>query len=162
MDSLLGLHTPPADLTLLQMSARTVVVFCVGVALFRLADRRFIGYNAGFDLLLGVVLGSVLSRAVNGQASFFPTLAVSALLVFLHHVLNRLACRFHWVSKLAKGNALCLVRNREIVPGALRQAQMTTDDLEENLRLNGRVDSVSQVREARLERNGSVSVLTYD
>ena len=67
MDSLLGLHTPPSDLTFLQMGLRGVVVFLFGIVLFRLADRRFIGSNAGFDVLLGVVLGSVLSRAINGQ-----------------------------------------------------------------------------------------------
>jgi len=160
MDSLLGLHTAASDLTFAQMAARTVVAFCVGVVLFRLADRRFIGQSAGFDVLLGVVLGSVLSRAINGQASFFPTLGASALLILLHHALNRLACRFHWVSLLIKGRALPLIRDRELVPGALDRARMTTDDLEENLRLNGGVDSVVQVREARLERNGSISVLT--
>jgi uncharacterized membrane protein YcaP (DUF421 family) len=159
IDELLGLHTAPADLDLQQMAWRALVVFIVGVALVRLADRRFLGRNAGFDMLLGIVLGSVLSRAVNGQAAFFPTLGASALLVLFHRLLGAAACRSHLLSQLIKGQALPLVHDGKADTAALRKAHMSDDDLEENLRLNGNVESVEAVREARLERNGSVSVI---
>src|SRR5882757_9766163 len=87
LDEALGLQVPSADLNFWQMAARTVVVFIWGVVIVRLGDRRLLGKNAGFDVLLVVVLGSVLSRGINGQAAFGPTLGVSALLVLLHHLL---------------------------------------------------------------------------
>jgi uncharacterized membrane protein YcaP (DUF421 family) len=107
-------------------------------------------------------LGAVLSRAINGQASFVPTLAASALLVVLHHLLSRIACRYSWFSWLIKGSPLTLIKDRKAVSAALHKAGMTADDLEENLRINGKVTSVDQVREALLERNGSVSVITSE
>src|SRR3954466_8183222 len=92
LDQVLGLHVSAADLTLAQMSARAMVVFVAGLIIVRAADRRFLGRNAGFDVLLAVVLGSVLSRGINGQANFFPTLGASVLLVILHRVVSMLAC----------------------------------------------------------------------
>ena len=124
-----------------------------------MADRRVLGQNAGFDIMLLVVLGSVLSRAINGQAAFFPTLGVSAALVVLHHIVATIAFRSHWFSQLIKGNPRVLVRDGKIDREQMRRSKITGDDLDENLRLNGGVARTEEVAEARLERNGSVSVV---
>jgi len=141
------------------MSARAVIVFGFAVALARVADRRMLGHNAGFDIMLLVVLGSVLSRAINGQAAFFPTLGASALLVALHHLVATVAFHSHGFSQWVKGRPRTLVRQGRIDARALAQAKFTDDDLDESLRLNGGVDDIAQVTEARLERNGTVSVV---
>src|ERR1700709_2677256 len=107
---LLGLHAPPGNLTFLQMGLRSLVVFVFGIIIVRLGDRRLLGRNADFDMLLLVILGSVLSRAINGQASFFPTLGVSALLIFFHHLLGVLACHSDGFSKLVKGQPRVVVK----------------------------------------------------
>lgn len=155
----LGLDRSGNDLRFGHMMARTVVVFLVAVLLVRLADRRFLSHHAGFDMMVAVVLGSVLSRAINGDARFFPTLAASALLVVLHHFLASLAFRSHRVSQLVKGQARVLVRNGVVDHAAMRQAKITPDDLEANLRLQGKVCRLEEVAEARLERSGAISVL---
>src|SRR5581483_2893842 len=102
LDSLLGLHVASKDLTFGEITWRTLFVFVCGVALVRFGARRFLGRNSGFDFVITIVLGSVLSRAINGQASFFPTLWASALLVALHRLLSALACRSHRVPCLGK------------------------------------------------------------
>ncbi|MDB6114227.1 MAG: putative rane protein [Lacunisphaera sp.] len=162
LDRWLGLHVAAADLTFAQMAGRTLIVFLVGLILVRVADRRFLGRNAGFDVLLGIVLGSVLSRAINGQASFFPTLGVAALLVILHRLVSMLAARSDWFSKLLKGNARVLVRAGRAEAEELRRCNFSRDDLEENLRLHGNLAHTTEVGEARLERNGEVSVVPRD
>ena len=110
-------------------------------------------------IMVAVVLGSVLSRAINGQSAFFPTLGVSALLVALHHLLATLAFHSHGLSQLVKGRARVLVRDGKIDPDAMRRSKITHDDLDENLRLHGNIRQLEHVAEARLERNGSVSVV---
>jgi uncharacterized membrane protein YcaP (DUF421 family) len=157
VDRVLGLQT--TELTFPQMTVRVVVVFLWGVVLVRLGDRRLLGKNAGFDVLLVVILGSVLSRAVNGRSPFFPTLGVSAVLVFLHHLLAWLTSRSDRLSRWIKGSPRLLIVDGEIQTEALKRSYFTTEDLEENLRLHGNVSGAQQVREARLERNGSVSVV---
>jgi uncharacterized membrane protein YcaP (DUF421 family) len=159
LESLLGLHASPNALTWGQMVARTIIVFLFGVVLIRLADRRFLGRNAGFDVLLAIVLGSVLSRAINGQAPFFKTLAASALLILLHRTVAALSCRWSALSKMVKGQAVVLVRDGRFDSDAMQAADISQDDLEENLRIHANLMSVSEVAEARLERNGQISVV---
>ncbi|MDB6092484.1 MAG: putative rane protein [Verrucomicrobia bacterium] len=162
LDTLLGLHRDSADLTFGQMSLRALVVFLWGIVIVRCGDRRLLGRNAGFDVLLVVILGSVLSRGINGQAAFFPTLGVCAVLVFLHHLLAFATLHSDGFSRLVKGTPRTLVRNGEADREEMRRTKFTPDDLDENLRLNGNVSDPAQVREARLERNGTVSVIAKD
>jgi uncharacterized membrane protein YcaP (DUF421 family) len=159
LDRTLGLHVSAQDLNYTQMAGRAVVVFVLGVVLVRVADRRFLGRNAGFDVLLGIVLGSVLSRGINGQAAFFPTLFASALLVGLHRLLGTLAFHSTLVAWLTKGAARTLVRDGRVDRAELRRHKISEDDLGENLRLNGNLPDAASVAEARLERNGQVSVV---
>lgn len=159
LDKAIGLHLEAKELELSHMLWRGTIVFCFSVFLARIADRRFLGRNACFDVMLGVILGSVLSRGINGQAKFFPTLAASALLVLLHRLVGAAAFHWHWFSVLAKGRESMLVQDGKVNEVAMRQNHITNDDLSENLRLNGGIADVSKVAEARLERNGTVSVV---
>ncbi len=159
LDRLLGLSLQSHDLHFSHMALRTLIVFVFAVVLARVGDRRMLGHNAGFDIMLLVILGSVISRAINGQAAFFPSLGASVVLVALHDILGRLAQRSHGFSKLTKGEPRVLVRDGKIDAAELRRSKITPDDLDENLRLNGNLASAADVAEARLERNGSVSVV---
>lgn len=159
LDHLFGLDVEGPDLEFGQMAWRGFVVFCFAILLARLAVRRFLAHNAGFDIMVAVVLGSVLSRAINGQAPFFPTLGVSALLVALHHVLATLTFRWHWFSQFVKGRPRVLIRDGVLDQEELSRSKITNDDLEQNLRLHGNVKELADVAEARLERNGTISVL---
>lgn len=155
---LLGIGLKASQLEFSHMAWRTFLVFCFAVVLFRLADRRFLGRNAGYDVMLGVVLGSVLSRGINGEAAFFPTLGASALLVILHHVLSTAAYHSHVCSQLVKGGPRVLVREGKIDRAELRRCKITDEDLDENVRLHGQVIGTNDVQEARLERSGEISV----
>ena len=159
VDELLGLNLEATDLEFHHMAWRTFVVFLTAVILARLGARRFLAHNAGFDIMVAIVLGSVLSRGINGQAAFLPSLGASVLLVALHHTLATLAFRWHWFSVLVKGHAYTLVRDGQLDRRGLARAKITRDDLDENMRLNGNLCAAEDVAEARLERNGSVSVV---
>jgi uncharacterized membrane protein YcaP (DUF421 family) len=158
-EHVLGLEVKPEALSALQMCARSVVVFIWGIAIVRFGDRRLLGRNAGFDMLLLVVLGSVLSRGVNGQSAFFPTLAASGFLVVLHHLLSIATCRFHGLSILVKGTSRTLISGGRLDAAEARRSRISLDDLKENLRLNGNVGEIAEVKDARLERNGAISVV---
>jgi uncharacterized membrane protein YcaP (DUF421 family) len=155
----LGIGLKASQLEFSHMAWRTLLVFCFAVVLFRLADRRFLGRNAGYDVMLGIVLGSVLSRGINGEAAFFPTLGASALLVILHHVLSTAAYHSHLCSQLVKGGPRVLVSDGKINQAELRRCKITDEDLDENLRLRGQQVGTEDVQEARLERSGEVSII---
>ena len=159
LDHLLGIGLPPSQLEFQHLALRSLVVFISAVVMARVGDRRSLGRNAGFDVMLGVILGSVVSRAINGQAAFFPTLGAGFVLIFLHRLLGAAAFHSHFFSVLVKGRDRLLVKDGKVDVKEMRRTKITEDDLLENLRLEGQVRSPDEVLEARLERNGAVSVL---
>src|SRR5437762_6311038 len=105
LNSLLGLKLEPRELSFLQVCLRGLVVFIVALIIVRLADKRFLAKMSAFDAILGFVLASMLARAINGSASFFPTLAAGFVLVFLHRIMGWVAFRQPWFEGLVKGQA---------------------------------------------------------
>ena len=159
LNELLGLDVAGSELRFRHMAWRAVIVFPTALAMTRLAGKRFLGRSAGFDVVLAIILGSVISRAINGQAPFFPTLGAGFVLVLLHRAIAMLTVRSHWISVLVKGRDCVLIRDGKLDRRALRKAEFSEDDLLENIRLRGGVHDWKDVAEARLERNGQISVV---
>jgi len=156
----LGLNVEPRDLTLTQVSLRGVLVFVAALIMLRVADRRFLAKLSAFDALLGFILASMLARAVNGSASFFPTLGGGFILVGLHRLLGWLAFQFPLFEMLIKGRSDILVRDGKPLTGTMKSHQISRSDLMEEVRLNGQVSDVEEVQTATLERNGEISVVS--
>ena len=154
----LGLGADDRQITVVQMALRAVVVYVVTVIIVRLGKKRFMGQGTAFDVILGIMLGSIVSRAITGNAPFFPALAAAAVLVAMHWLLSGIALRWHGFGVAFKGHERLLVRDGKIDWAAMRQAHMSERDLWEDLRGKG-VDRLEQVAEARLERSGQVTVL---
>ena len=118
-----------------------------------------LAHKTAFDAILLVILASVLSRAINGSASFFPTLGGSLVIVLFHRSLGFAASRWHWFGALLKGGPEILILNGEIKRDAMRRNHISDHDLEEDMRLEAQVENTSQVRVARIERSGDISFI---
>lgn len=160
--ALLGLGLEPKEFTFLQISLRGLVVFFVALVLVRLSDRRALAKKSPFDILLVVILASVLSRAINGSASFLPTLGGAAVLVCLHRLLAFAASRSPTVLRVIKGNSTVLVRNGAWDEAALRRTNTSPEDVKEDMRLVAKTDDLKRVRLARLEVGGDISFILVD
>lgn len=139
------------------MCIRAVFIFFAGLVLIRFGATRTFGKNSSFDIVVAVVLGSILSRALTANAELLPTIAAGGVLMLLHFVIGKIALhsrRFGW---LVKGIKSELVRNGEIRWAALRKNNLTPNDIQEAARLKGVLD-FNEVQAAYLERNGSISV----
>jgi uncharacterized membrane protein YcaP (DUF421 family) len=155
----LGLSAHKAeDLNVLQVCVRAVVVFLILIAYVRLGKKRFLGEATAFDAILVIIIGSIASRAISGTAPFVASLAGTLVLILTHWVISYFTESSPALSALTKGHDTLLVRNGRVDRKALRKSHMSDDDLEEDLRQQG-VAKVSDVKEARLERSGKVSVI---
>jgi hypothetical protein len=67
----LGLGAEAREIGVAQMALRAVVVYVATVFMVRLGKKRFMGQGTAFDLILGIMLGSTVSRAITGTAPFF-------------------------------------------------------------------------------------------
>src|SRR5207244_8169682 len=107
----LGLGTEPKDLTFLQLSLRGIIVFIVTVIMVRVGNKRFLSKMSALDAVLGFIIASMLARAVNGSASFFPTLGCGFVLILLHRVLATLSFYSKTFGSIVKGSADILVKD---------------------------------------------------
>jgi uncharacterized membrane protein YcaP (DUF421 family) len=158
----IGLELEGKDINALQMSLRAVLVFIIAIILLRIGNKRFMGKNTALDVMLGIVFGSTVSRAITGNAPFFPTLVASLVLVLMHWTLAALAFRANGFGRMVKGRDRLLVRDGEIQWEEMRKGHITEDDLKEAMRNQGKPPEIKEVKAAHLERNGDISIITKD
>ena len=146
------------DITWWQMSVRAAIVFLFGLALVRAAGKRVFGKWTAIDIVISIVIGSNLSRALTGNAAFLETMVATAVLVALHSLLIAAGVRWPALGHLLKGRGVQLVEDGRADTRVMRRHGIGEHDLEEALRDAG-LDDLSKVRAAYLERNGDISVL---
>ncbi len=158
----LGLGLEPKDLTVAHIALRAGVVFISALVMARIADKRFLGKMSALDVILGFILASMLARAVNGSAAFFPTLAGGFVLVLLHKSCAALAFHSETFGELVKGCESLIVKEGKAQRNVMRTNHITERDLLEELRQQGNVSSVEEVRAAFIERSGKISVIPIE
>jgi uncharacterized membrane protein YcaP (DUF421 family) len=92
----LGPDGKATELTLLQIALRGFVIFIAGLAIVRIGDRRSLAEKTAFDAIFIVLIGSMLSRAINGTAPFFTTIGAAIALMIIHRVFAFGAFKSHW------------------------------------------------------------------
>jgi uncharacterized membrane protein YcaP (DUF421 family) len=156
-----GGDVPEQPLALYQVAARAVAVYVIGVFVVRFGKSRMLSRTTPLDVLIGFILGSLLSRGVTGHASMSGTIIASVAVVAAHWAFTWLAWRSHWLGNLIKGHSRLIVRDGKPLTDAMRNSHISDHDLMEHLRLGG-VDDVAKVREAYKERNGEISVIRHE
>lgn len=155
----LGLGIEPRDLSFIQISLRGIIVFIVSLMMVRVSNRRFLARMSAFDAILGFILASMLARAVNGSASFFPTLGAGFVLVGFHGLIAHLAFWSDRFGNLVKGKAKEIAKDGQLDKKTMSRSGISEKDLLEEARLNGQVSKVEEIHLATLERSGQVSIV---
>lgn len=141
-----------------QESVRAGLIFLAGIAYIRAVGPRTFARGSPLDIVISVVIGSNLSRALTGSAAFVPTLAATGVLVAFHWLFASATRKLPWLGRIVKGAPKTLVRDGRIDASMLARQNLSAGDLEEELRLKS-ADGPEQVKLATLERSGQVSVI---
>lgn len=141
-----------------QESIRAIFIFLYGLLLIRLAGIRAFSKQTPLDIVIAIVIGSNLSRALTGNARFLPTLAATAVIVLMYWLFERWAARSQLASRVLKGRAVRLMHGGALDDAVMRRHAVTRGDLEEAGRISGK-PSLAAVTDAYLERNGKISTL---
>jgi uncharacterized membrane protein YcaP (DUF421 family) len=149
---------PDGHVSWWQECARAVLIFVYGLALVRVAGRRVFGKWAALDIIVSIVVGSNLSRALTGSASVIGTLAATTLLMVLHWLLAQGVARSKRLSHIFEGSAIELAREGNHDQSQFIQHAISEGDLSEALRQAG-VERVSETRLIALEPSGKITVL---
>jgi uncharacterized membrane protein YcaP (DUF421 family) len=159
--SLLGLGRDVANVDALQMALRTIVIYAFTLAIVRFGSKRFLGKASAFDTVVGIMLGSIMSRAINSSAPFFPTLVAGAVLIGMHWLLAVLAFHIAWFGPFVKGNTVLLVKDGQVQQQAMQQGGITRHDLNEALRRQNKESDPARIKLAYLERDGGISIIPF-
>lgn len=159
VETLLGLERDVSDVDVGQMALRTVLIYAAALAMVLLASKRFLSRATAFDVVVAIMFGSIIARAINGSAPFVPTLAAGLVLVAMHWVFATLSFHTDWFGALVKGSPVLLVRDGEIQWKGMQKGGVSERDLAESLRSQGREPDASKIRLAYLERNGRISIV---
>lgn len=146
------------EATIAQLCVRAVVLFAFGVLCIRIAGRRTFSSITPLDIIVAIIIGSNLSRAMTGKAPFFGGLAATLVVVVLHRLLAMATLRWSALAKLLKGGPVVLVRDGVVDGAAMRRHQIGPADLAEGLRME-QAARVEDVALATLEAGGKISVV---
>lgn len=159
LEDLLGLGIDVQDVNAIQMALRTVLIYAATLAIVRVGSKRFLSQATAFDAIVAIMLGSIMSRAINGSAPFLPTLAAGVILVGLHWLIAAIAYSSDSFGTLVKGNPVLLIKDGNLQEKGLQKTSVSAKDLEEALRIESHVTEPESVQLAYLERNGGISVI---
>lgn len=159
LNQIFGLELKPEDMNVLQICSRAAVIFLAALVIVRVANRRFMAKFSPLDVIMGFILAATLARAVNGGAPLLPSMAAGFLLVLLHRVLAAVSCRSHRAGLILKGSSVVIIQNGIVQDHVLAKHNISRHDLEQALRVEGRLKDISQVELATLERDGEISVV---
>lgn len=144
-------------------------VFIVGVLayaglifLLRISGNRTLSKMNSFDLVVTVAFGSTLSSIlISKDVSLLEGLAALALLVLLQLVITWTSVRSRFVSKAVKTAPTVVLRDGQLLHGALQRVRITEDEIRTAVRQHGH-GSLAAIDLVVLETDGSLSVIPAD
>lgn len=145
-------------LTWWQECARAVLIFVYGLLLVRLLGRRVFGKWAAIDIVVAIIVGSNLSRALTGSAPLFGTLAACLLLMVINWVFAQAGARWEAFSSAMEGDPVELVSDGVVRADRLRASGVSMTDLNESLR-NASLDGPEKAAKVTLEPSGRITVV---
>ncbi|CAN5424256.1 hypothetical protein BH20ACI1_BH20ACI1_04920 [soil metagenome] len=154
----IGINEVEPVMSTWQMIPRTIVVYVVALLLIRIGKRRFLGGYTTFDILLGFVVGSVMSRAITGTITLVNMFFVVATLVGIHWIIAIVTYYFD-TNNVVKNSERQLIKDGEIDQDAMQESKLGENDLLQALREKANVESLDKVKSAYLERDGSITVI---
>lgn len=151
-------------LSTMQETARAVLIFCYGLLLLRASGPRMFGHWSALDIVITIMVGSALARAMTGSAPLVGTMVAAAVMALLHVSLGHCVARNSRLAHIVEGSAVTLVDHGRIDHEARKRRMISESDLREALRQEG-VDGeahLENVKSVTLEPSGKLSVVKID
>jgi uncharacterized membrane protein YcaP (DUF421 family) len=153
-----GIFLP--TIPVLELILRGTLVYLGLFLLLRLILKRESGTVGLADLLFVVLLASAVQNSLLGESqSVMDGFVLVATIVIWNYGLNWLGYRFPKFNRLVHPAPLKLVKDGQLLYRNMRRELITESELMTQLRKQG-VDDFSHVKEAYMEGDGSISVIT--
>jgi uncharacterized membrane protein YcaP (DUF421 family) len=145
---------------LLEIVVRGSLVYLALFLVLRFGIRRQVGEMGITDLLVVVLIADASQNAMGSDyQSIADGLMLVVVIAFWAFAIDWLS--FHWplFARFARPRPRTLIHRGKLLPRNMQRELISQDELESMLREQG-VEDASQVREARMEADGRLSVIT--
>jgi uncharacterized membrane protein YcaP (DUF421 family) len=152
----------PGGHVLLQIVARTAVIYCVVLLGVRLSGKREVGQMTPFDLTLLLLISNSVQNAMTGpDTSLYGGVAAACTLLVLNYFVADLSGANRRFRRFIQGQPSLLIHDGQIIESHMAKEHVSMDELQRALRERG-IASYHDVALAVLEVDGSISCLKYD
>jgi uncharacterized membrane protein YcaP (DUF421 family) len=147
---------------LLEIAARTGVIYFVVLIGVRLSGKREVGQMTPFDLTLLLLISNAVQNAMTGSDTSLAGGGVAAAtLLILNYLVAELSGGNRKFRRFVQGQPSLLVHDGTILEAHMAKEHVSMDELERALREHG-IATCHDVALAVLEVDGSISCLKYD
>ena len=146
---------------ILEVVARTTVIFLVAFIIIRIRGRKQLAQLTLFDILIVIALGSAVGDVMiypEEVVSLFRSIIAICTLAILIHVFEYLACRApKKITRIIYGDSTIIIKNGKLIKKNFEKTNLTEDQLRAKLREKN-IQYYSEAKIVRLEPDGGLSV----
>jgi uncharacterized membrane protein YcaP (DUF421 family) len=154
VNGLLSLPSGP-----LEIVARTAIIFLVVVVGLRLGGKREVGQLGVIDLVALLLLSNAVQNAMVGDDTTLAGGVIAAVVILVSaRIFDLLVQRFPRLRRAVVGEPRVLISHGDVWRRALREEEVSMDELNEALREHG-LEHTRDVKLAILEVDGSISII---
>jgi uncharacterized membrane protein YcaP (DUF421 family) len=147
---------------LVEIAARTAVVYGVVLIGVRLSGKREVGQMTPFDLTLLLLISNAVQNAMTGpDTSLIGGVIAASTLLILNYVVAELSGANRRFRKFVQGQPSLLVHDGQVISAHMAKEHVSMDELQRAMREHG-ISSYHDIALAVLEVDGSISFLKYD
>jgi uncharacterized membrane protein YcaP (DUF421 family) len=144
----------------LEIVLRGTIVYLSLFLMLRIVFKREAGALAMTDLLVIVLVADAAQNAMSAEyESITEGLVLVGTIVFWSLTLDWAGYRVPWIHRLVHPPPLELVRDGKMMRQNMKKELITEEELMSQIRQQG-VDDVAEVKQAFIEGDGHVSVVT--
>ncbi len=138
---------------------RAIIIYVVIIIAVRLMGKRQVGELKPHELVITILISAIALIPLEENSMPLANCLVPILLfVSLEIIMSVISMKSLWFRNLLQGRPIFIIRQGKLDQKKLKQLRLTMDDVVDALRQKDVFD-ISQVEDAVIETNGSMSVL---
>jgi uncharacterized membrane protein YcaP (DUF421 family) len=150
------------SVSLLEILARTVIVYAAILVGLRLSGKRAIGQMTAFDLVVILLIANAVQNAMVGSdVSVTGGLVAAGVLLAVDYLLSIGRENVPFIRRLVQGEATILVQDGKVMYRNLSKEEIDLDLVLMAMREHG-IGEVKEVKVATLETDGSISIVPVE
>jgi uncharacterized membrane protein YcaP (DUF421 family) len=146
------------NLDLLGIGFRVSIMYLYALALVRLSGKQSISHLTAMDFIMILIIGDLFDDVFWAEVPLVQGLVGFAVIVLVHLLTTYVSSRNTFIHWLMCAPERLVIERGKLVQDNLRREWMRPEAVEFELSLRGE-EQLREVKEARLEAQGKVSVI---